>query len=248
MEWRLPSQFSKADSTSDLYTNTLSRSPSGSHSSFLETSIGLATLILSHQLRLGHKDHASSSSNLGGTSDGSNTHDPASEQPERTRRISSKDWSTCAHLIKHALRVALEEALDDDGCEVLYGRAGLLYSLLFLRSELVLASEAGSKEREDPVVKVIEPLCSDENIRALVNDLVTRGQFGAEVYKEALKGEERDRAPPLMWRWHGKRYLGAAHGVGRSPDLCSIHAKRLMSFLFDAYSRDSADDFVCPSR
>lgn len=220
MEWRLPTQFSTAsESAAELYTHSLSRSPSGSHSSFLETSIGLATLILVHQLRLGN-----SVEKTGGNHSHNNARTDGSEQqPEETaksRRSSSKDWSTCAHLIKHAIRTALEEALDDDGCEVLYGRAGLLYSLLFLRSEL--SSPTTTPRDEDPVARLIEPICSDDNIRALIDDIVRRGRVGAESYVEALQGEERDRAPPLMWRWHGKRYLGAAHGVGRHTFLSHL--------------------------
>ncbi len=204
MELRLPTQFATSQPPAELYTHSLSRSPSGSHSSFLETTIWLTTLILVDQMRL---------SIAGDNSPGASTHTHAPEQPVDTaesRRMSSKDWSICSHLIKHAVRVALEEAVDDDGCEVLYGRAGLLYSLLFFRSELSTNSHP-----EDPVAQIIEPLCSDENIRSLVDDIVARGRVGAQSYAETLEGEERDRAPPLMWRWHGKRYLGAAHGIGR---------------------------------
>ena len=33
---------------------------------------------------------------------------------------------------------------------------------------------------------------------------------------DELEESEKEKAPPLMWKWKGSRYLGAAHGVGES--------------------------------
>lgn len=119
------------------------------HVSFLETSVGNATLLLERGL---------------------------STEP-------------CTTLLQQALSLATEErVIDDDGCEVLYGRAGLLYAFLRLRSL------SPSPLR----------LVSEGNIRALVESIIHRGKLGASVLK---------RGPPLMWSWHQKRYLGAAHGA-----------------------------------
>ncbi|EIN04685.1 hypothetical protein PUNSTDRAFT_138330 [Punctularia strigosozonata HHB-11173 SS5] len=145
-----------------------------SRSSFLETSIGTATLVLLYLL--------GSSSPL---------HYP-------------KNWETCVNAISGALRLASREEMSEDGCEVLYGRAGLLYALLRLRSALPKATR-----EQVEVVRAIEPLVADTSLTTLVDDIVERGAAGAKEYAHELNGN----GPPLMWSWHGKRYLGGAHGV-----------------------------------
>ena len=58
------------------------------------------------------------------------------------------------------------------------------------------------------------PLNGSE-VSAFVHDIVARGKVGARLYKGELRARDRELAPPLMWSWHGKRYLGGAHGVGQ---------------------------------
>lgn len=69
-------------------------------------------------------------------------------------------------------------------CELLYGRAGFLYALLY--------------------VGALVPGALDEKlIEHQVTAIVDAGQQGS-----------RDiRGAPLMYMWHGKHYLGAAHGM-----------------------------------
>ncbi|KAJ8488071.1 hypothetical protein ONZ51_g3790 [Trametes cubensis] len=178
----------------------------GNHVSYLETSIGPATLVIVRQLRLRQNPD-------------SNAHKHA-----RRGRLDSEvleelelqeTWRAAVDLINGAIETATAEELDEDGCEVLYGRAGLLYALILLRSELLITtnylSHAGKPA--DRVVRDVEALCSDENIQALVDDIIKRGELGARRYQEELEESEWPRAPPLMWKWHGSRYLGAAHGV-----------------------------------
>ncbi|KAI0339344.1 hypothetical protein BDW22DRAFT_1336628 [Trametopsis cervina] len=164
---------------------------SGSRTAFLETDVGAAALILISDLRDGHLDVK------GGT--------------DRSR--------ASAILLREAVQVAVDgdDAKDDDGCEVLYGRAGLLYTLLFLRAE-THARRRETAEQEippDAFVTIVEQLCHDQNIAALVDEIVTRGRRGARQYAMEARSRDRSvgRAPPLMWSWHGKRYLGSAHGV-----------------------------------
>lgn len=189
----------------------------GNHVSYLETSIGPATLVLVRQLRLRQNP------------------DSSAHKHARRGKLDSEileelelqeTWRGAADLIEDAVSLAVEEELDDDGCEVLYGRAGLLYALLLLRSELLLTvsylTVAGKPG--DKVVRKVEGLCSDENIQALVDDIIKRGELGAERYTQELEQDERSKAPPLMWRWHGARYLGAAHGVGTSDGV--LHKAR----------------------
>jgi len=70
--------------------------------------------------------------------------------------------------------------------ELLYGRAGYLFTLLFLRKE-VGVEQVGS-----------------EVVRRVVEAILASGR--------ALAGELCSRAP-LMWAWHDKVYFGAAHGI-----------------------------------
>ena len=190
MDWNM-NDFSRElpdiQKSVDITTFSLSPPDSGGRASFLETSVGTAALTLAFYLR------------------NSFTRD-------------SHRQDTCARLIRDAIQLAISEDINDDGCEVLYGRAGLLYALLFLRSEAqkVVANQHMSEKQlsEDSLVHLLGNLCSQQNIHALVNDIVERGKAGSKEYKQELHSAERANAPPLMWRWHGKRYLGGAHGVG----------------------------------
>ncbi|KAI0718439.1 hypothetical protein C8T65DRAFT_639085 [Cerioporus squamosus] len=178
----------------------------GNRVAYLETSIGPATLLLVRQLRLRQNPESNAHKHARrGKLDGE-----ILEEVEL-----AETWKGAVDLISGAQEVATMETVDDDGCEVLYGRAGLLYALLLLRSELVITldylSHAG--KQKERVVREVERLCSDDNIKALVDDIIERGHAGAKLYAEELEETERPKAPPLMWRWHGSRYLGAAHGV-----------------------------------
>ena len=73
------------------------------------------------------------------------------------------------------------------GSELLYGRAGYLYALLYVGS---LVPGAG-QDTKDLV---------EEQVRLLLD----AGQMQAQA----------DASPcPLSYIWHGKHYLGAAHGL-----------------------------------
>ncbi len=186
----------------------------GNRVSYLETSIGPATLLLVRQLRLRQNPESNAHKHARrGKLDGE-----ILEEVEL-----AETWKGAVDLISGAHEVATMESVDDDGCDVLYGRAGLLYALLLLRSELVITldylSHAG--KQKERVVREVEKLCSNDNIKTLVDDIIERGQAGAKLYAEELEESSRPKAPPLMWRWHGSRYLGAAHGVGASASSIS---------------------------
>mmetsp|Transcript_25961 Transcript_25961/g.56267 ORF Transcript_25961/g.56267 Transcript_25961/m.56267 type:complete len:452 (-) Transcript_25961:2-1357(-) len=78
------------------------------------------------------------------------------------------------------------ESLDESECEILYGRAGYLTSILFVRKYL------GDVTFGQPVVKNI------------IRTIIETGISTARAYQTNL---------PLLWEWHGSLYLGAAHGV-----------------------------------
>lgn len=145
--------------------------------SFVETFIGIATLVL-----------------IRGTA--------------TSEKVIKDSWLAAKKCLEHTLRKTLID-IDgdtDDECEVLYGRAGLLYALLYLRSALCNSNE---QERE-PLVDLI----SDTTLARLADSIMARGRCGAR--RQVLEYGTSNAAPlpPLMWSWHGKRYLGAAHGVG----------------------------------
>ncbi|KAL7472815.1 hypothetical protein ACHAXS_013180 [Conticribra weissflogii] len=71
-------------------------------------------------------------------------------------------------------------------CEVLYGRAGYLKAIQFVRKEL------GDKYFGIAVC------------RKIVRQIWEEGKRGAAENRQSL---------PLVWKWHEKLYLGAAHGI-----------------------------------
>ena len=79
-----------------------------------------------------------------------------------------------------------------DECEVLYGRAGLLYALLFV-------------ERTCPHAQIPARV-----FQGLVRAIVAEGaRCGAAL---AARGVHVPR-PAFMHEWHKRPYLGAAHGT-----------------------------------
>ncbi|KAF8154723.1 hypothetical protein B0H34DRAFT_534833 [Crassisporium funariophilum] len=102
----------------------------------------------------------------------------------------------------------------EDGCEVLYGRAGLLYALLYLRQERERISTDAQTNIPEDEFSALRDLLSDETISLLVDSIMARGKHGSQVLlKDSRTRHGVISVPPLMWKWHGKRYLGGAHGV-----------------------------------
>ncbi|RSH84100.1 hypothetical protein EHS25_005345 [Saitozyma podzolica] len=87
----------------------------------------------------------------------------------------------------HRIEAAVEYVLrKDTGDELLYGRAGYLYAIQFLRKDFA----------RDPLGSKL-PVVAKQTFDAIL----------ASGRRSALA-----RGPPLYWRWRGKTYLGAAHG------------------------------------
>lgn len=86
-------------------------------------------------------------------------------------------------------------------CEVLYGRSGSIQAVLFLRQEL--------------------------NNQSIGKDLVIK--LASEIMREGQTCSTRSSSTlPLMWQWHDKAYLGAAHGVvGICQTLLSLQSDEL---------------------
>ncbi|EEP81092.1 predicted protein [Uncinocarpus reesii 1704] len=97
--------------------------------------------------------------------------------------------------IQDAMHAALHPGDATGGDELLYGRAGLLHTLLNLR-ELQLDDETMQVLRASVFKKI--PL--------LVDSMISSGKLAAREYLE-LYGEQEYM--PLMWPWHDKYYIGA---------------------------------------
>ena len=157
--------------------------------SFMETHVGCAAvLIVQHLTR------------------------PEGEKPLLDHHI----YQRCVSILGSAVKLALYRPVHAsnvplmpyDGCEVLYGRAGLLYALLFLRSNVTAEIYSDA-----PLTGDIKALISFDTLRKVVDDVIERGVMGAEA--TLPPGVEPSAWAPLMWSWHHKLYLGAAHGVGK---------------------------------
>lgn len=97
-------------------------------------------------------------------------------EAEKSEKYVEKLCSLCSEVVS-------DESLSD---ELLYGRAGYLYSLLFVKNHL------GDETVSDAVLEQV--------VSAILNSGLS------------LSRKERSRSP-LMYSWHGKHYVGAAHGI-----------------------------------
>ncbi|KAE9402172.1 hypothetical protein BT96DRAFT_816835, partial [Gymnopus androsaceus JB14] len=127
------------------------------------------------------------------------------ESPD-SKLYKKEEISACIDVLNRALKIQAQETDEDEdgGCEVLYGQAGLLYALLRLLDSMHRAAASG-------VTAKLETFVNKTSITNVVHSIITRGRFGASVY--ASNVSSKSAVPSLMWSWHHKRYLGAAHGV-----------------------------------
>ena len=108
-------------------------------------------------------------------------------------------WHAAIKTLRTARRFAVEdESLGGD--EVLYGRAGLLWALINLRSWLKSDTRGVDGYRREDLQKVV-----GESIETLVESILVTGNTGAMLYERGHNGISL----PLMWEWQGKHYLGA---------------------------------------
>ncbi|KAK2781004.1 hypothetical protein FQN53_000855 [Emmonsiellopsis sp. PD_33] len=102
------------------------------------------------------------------------------------------------NILQSAVDVALNQgsALGHD--EALYGRAGLIWAILYIR-------QLQPDERNTAALTSLF-----EKIPKLISAIVDVGKLGATEYSR-LHGDHT--ALPLMWPWKGKYYIGAIHGI-----------------------------------
>lgn len=160
---------------------------SPSRAAFLETNIGIATLVLQRYTW-------------------------SSEQTITSAFQVCKEFlqSAVDLTVRYETEVHESDGIFEDGCEVLYGRAGLLYALLSVSSSLDRSVIPGHLDDADAV----KALISEANIDNIIQSIISRGKHGASMYSNEPSHHERRSFPALMWMWYGKRYIGGAHGIG----------------------------------
>jgi len=176
---------------SDWYPQT------GSKVSFLETPVGISTVILLYLIEAGNGMKLDARTIEG-------------------RKLES--WEVCAEILHSGVEVVARESREtpdvDDGCEILYGRAGLLYALLRLRASVYRCVPRPREDDKDGRSRKLWHLISDEILGIVINSIIERGRLGARSLAEDVAGGNPGNPSPLMWSWHQKRYIGAAHGTG----------------------------------
>ncbi|CAG8470877.1 26295_t:CDS:2 [Dentiscutata erythropus] len=95
------------------------------------------------------------------------------------------------------LEIILEKyhslALNDDWNELLYGRTGYLYSLIFIRKYCKDNKEIMTRIGNEKLKEIIDLIINDGRKRVTTDNTITR--------------------PALMWSWYGDEYIGAIHGI-----------------------------------
>eukprot|EP00879_Flechtneria_rotunda_P018916 GHRR01019854.1.p1 GENE.GHRR01019854.1~~GHRR01019854.1.p1 ORF type:complete len:297 (+),score=90.35 GHRR01019854.1:3715-4605(+) len=119
------------------------------------------------------------------------------------------NWQTTAAKLQAVQELwpnHIQGVLPPSECELLYGRAGYLYSLAWLQQHL------GQEAVPQDLIKAVTAHILNEGLRG-----------GAELRQSAAGGGGSRRSTDenlssaagswdLMYSWHGKKYLGAAHG------------------------------------
>ena len=107
--------------------------------------------------------------------------------------------------------------LKDNPDELLYGKAGFLYALLWMRK-----GTEGDKEGLNDL---------DKTIQKTVDMIIQCGQ----VYSEKNQCKS-----PLMYEWHEKQYFGMAHGLAGILMMLLQAGDRYLS-------KDQIDNLIKPS-
>ncbi|KAF0540717.1 lanC-like protein 2 [Gigaspora margarita] len=103
-------------------------------------------------------------------------------------------------------------ALKDDWNELLYGRTGYLYALIFIRKYC--------KNNEEIMARI-----GNEKLKEIIELIIKDGRNGAVTY-------DKNTGPTLMWSWYGDEYIGAIHGVAGIITII-LHCEELARPYFD---------------
>ncbi|RIB25758.1 hypothetical protein C2G38_2138627 [Gigaspora rosea] len=103
-------------------------------------------------------------------------------------------------------------ALKDDWNELLYGRTGYLYVLIFIRKYC--------KNNEEIMARI-----GNEKLKEIIELVIQDGRNGAVTY-------DKNTGPALMWSWYDTEYIGAIHGVAGIITVI-LHCEELARPYFD---------------
>ncbi|CAG8796857.1 20051_t:CDS:2 [Cetraspora pellucida] len=87
-------------------------------------------------------------------------------------------------------------SLQENSNELLYGRAGYLYALIFIRKYC--------KDNEEIMLRI-----GNDKLNEIIELIIKDGRDGAKQ----LTVNDKVTRPALMWSWHNSEYIGAIHGV-----------------------------------
>lgn len=116
--------------------------------------------------------------------------------------------------------------------ELLYGRAGYLHALLFIRKHFREAVP-------DTIVKQVNESNSNAAVAKAFSKYhfywpclqVVRAIIDSGRKLSSTRYHKEGRMPPLQFEWHDKEYVGAAHGY------CGILSTLLMVSIYEKYSQ-----------
>ncbi|CAG8636210.1 9975_t:CDS:2 [Dentiscutata heterogama] len=94
--------------------------------------------------------------------------------------------------------------IKEDSNELLYGRAGYLYALIFIRKYC--------KDNKEIISRI-----ENKKLKEIIELIIKDGRDGAKRMTvenlESKTVDDKITKPALMWSWHNAEYIGAIHGV-----------------------------------
>ncbi|CAD7931364.1 unnamed protein product [Amoebophrya sp. A25] len=162
------------------------------------------------------------------------------EQQDRRQTVNFAEKSfdtfmSCEAVLTDALRRLL--VINTSKCksdEWLYGRAGLLFALVYIRRQFDDLGPWYTKRLEQELRNEV-----NTRIRAVVEEIYHQGLHYAERCVDDGTGFVGD-LPRLCYEWHGKRYLGGAHGLAGIYCIM-LQAKEFLTVAELRHIRESID-------
>lgn len=110
-----------------------------------------------------------------------------------------ENWAKALYNLRRAVGLASREN-EGESNEMLYGRAGLLYTMIHLRHLSMHATDFDKLKLSD-----LHHIVATSAIKDIAKIIIKEGERGAKLYSTNYGPIEC----PLMWEWHDKAYLGA---------------------------------------